>query len=208
MGRPYYFESEYRMVAAGMGGSSGFMTWCTRSIRRVESRSCRASWSMSRNGTRGGRTQPVGTIVESSNDAIIGETLEGVITCWNKSAERNARPPRWTMRSGARSASSFLKERSHELAQIIQRMRQGNLVEHLETVRVRKDGRQIHVSLVVSPIRDSQGKIVGVSAIAREITERKQLEAEVLQISEREQQRIAQDLHDGLGATLKRQPST
>ena len=83
------------------------------------------------------------------------------------------------------------KERSHELAEILERMKQGKLVEHLETLRVRKDDRQIHVSLVISPIRDSQGKIVGASAIARDITERKQLEAEVLQISEREQQRIA-----------------
>jgi PAS domain S-box-containing protein len=140
-------------------------------------------------------------IVESSNDAIIGETLEGLITSWNQSAERI-----YGYTSDevlGRSVRMLVpRERAEEVQQILAEMKRGDIIEQFETVRVRKDGRPIHVSLVVSPIRSAQGKIIGASAIARDITERKQLEAEVLQISEREQQRIARDLHDGLGQLL------
>jgi two-component system CheB/CheR fusion protein len=94
------------------------------------------------------------------------------------------------------------RERADEVERILDRTKRGEMIEHLETLRIRKDGQQIHVSLVVSPIRDVVGKIVGASATARDITQRKQLEAEVLLISEREQQRIARDLHDGLGQLL------
>jgi PAS domain S-box-containing protein len=139
--------------------------------------------------------------VESSNDGIIGETLDGIITSWNKSAERIYG---YTAQEAiGRSVQMFVpRERSHEVIEILARMKRGEIVEHLETLRTRKDGRHIHVSLVVSPIRDATGQIIGASAIARDITQRKQLEAEVLQISEREQQRIARDLHDGLGQLL------
>ena len=140
-------------------------------------------------------------IVESSNDAIIGETLEGVITTWNKSAERIYGYPA-SEAVGQSIRNMVPRERAHEVTEILERMKRGELLDHFETLRLRKDGRQIHVSLVVSPIRDVHGQIIGASAIARDITERKQLEAEVLQISEREQQRIARDLHDGLGQLL------
>jgi PAS domain S-box-containing protein len=140
-------------------------------------------------------------IVESSNDAIIGESLEGIITSWNKSAER-IYGYRVAEVLGRSVQMLVPRERAQEVTEILDRMKHGEMIEHLETIRLRKDGRLIHVSLVVSPIRDSTGSIIGASAIARDITERKQLEAEVLQISEREQQRIAQDLHDGLGQVL------
>ncbi|MHC1770076.1 MAG: PAS domain S-box protein [Verrucomicrobiia bacterium] len=140
-------------------------------------------------------------IVESSNDAIIGETLEGVITSWNKSAERiYGYPASEVLGRSVRMLTP--RERADEVERILDRTKRGEMIEHLETLRIRKDGQQIHVSLVVSPIRDVVGKIVGASATARDITQRKQLEAEVLLISEREQQRIARDLHDGLGQLL------
>ncbi len=140
-------------------------------------------------------------IVESSNDAIIGETLEGMITSWNKSAERIYGYPAAEVLG--RSVRMLVpRERADEVERILDRTKRGEMIEHLETLRVRKDGQQIHVSLVVSPIRDVVGKIVGASATARDITQRKQLEAEVLLISEREQHRIARDLHDGLGQLL------
>jgi PAS domain S-box-containing protein len=140
-------------------------------------------------------------IVQSSHDAIIGEDLNGLITSWNQSAERIY---------GYSSAEAIGKSVRmlipghgvRELADILRRVRRGQMVDHFETVRIRKDGRHIHVSLVVSPICDAHGNITGASAIVRDITERKQLEAEVLQISEREQQRIARDLHDSLGQLL------
>ncbi len=71
-------------------------------------------------------------------------------------------------------------------------------MDHYETVRRRKDGRLIDISVTISPIRDADGKITGASKVARDITERKRLEKEILEISEREQRRIGQDLHDGL----------
>jgi PAS domain S-box-containing protein len=140
-------------------------------------------------------------IVESSNDAIIGEDLDGVITSWNKSAERIYG---YTAGQAVGSSVRMLvpRERADEVTAILERMRRGEMIEHLETLRVRNDGRQIYISLVVSPIQDLTGRIIGASAIARDITERKRLEAEVLQVSEREQQRIARDLHDGLGQLL------
>lgn len=195
------FQSEYRMVAADgrvlwfhdvvhvtPGGQSsaklqGFLIDITERKRAAEEHSRLAA------------------IVESSNDAIIGETLEGIITTWNKSAERIYG---YTAAEAiGRPVSMFVpRERADEVFEILARVKRGEMIEHMETVRIRKDGRLIHVSLVVSPIRDLAGKIHGASAIARDITERKQLESEVLQISEREQQRIARDLHDGLGQLL------
>jgi PAS domain S-box-containing protein len=140
-------------------------------------------------------------IIESSNDAIVGETLEGIVTDWNKSAERIYGYA--ASEIVGRSVRILVPgERHAEITEMLERIKKGEVIDHFETLRVRKDGRQIHVSLVVSPIRDASGRVLGLSAIARDITERKQLEAEVLHISEREQQRIARDLHDGLGQLL------
>ena len=72
-------------------------------------------------------------------------------------------------------------------------------VEHIETVRVRKDGAALTVSLTVSPIRDAQGHIIGASTIARDITLQRRLEAELIEIGEQERKRVGHDLHDGLG---------
>ena len=115
------------------------------------------------------------SIVESSSDAIIGKTLSGTITSWNAGAARLY----------GYSASEIVgrpinalvpPELQNEVPQIIERMRRGEVIEHYETVRVRKDGQRIDVSVTVSPMYDANGKIVGASAIARDITERKKLE--------------------------------
>jgi len=76
-------------------------------------------------------------------------------------------------------------------------------MEHFETVRLRKDGSQIYVSLTNSPMRGPEGKVNGVSTIARDITKRKQLEVEILEINETLQRRVGQDLHDGLSQQLR-----
>lgn len=195
------FESEYRMLAAdgrtvwfhdvvhvvrgecGPEKLQGFLVDITERKLAAEEH-CRLA-----------------AIVESSNDAIIGETLTGIITSWNKSAERiYGYAAEEVVGRSVRMLAP--RERENEAEKILDRTKRGEMIEHLETLRIRKDGQQIHVSLMVSPIRDVLGKIVGASATARDITQRKQLEAEVLQISEREQQRIARDLHDGLGQLL------
>ena len=105
---------------------------------------------------------------------------------------------------GKLSATLIPSERSAEEGEIISEISKGqNAGEHaLESIRYRKDGRPIHVSQTISPIEDARGRPIGVSIIARDITERKNLEREVLEITSREQQRIGRDLHDSLGQEL------
>ena len=114
-------------------------------------------------------------IVECSDDAIIGKDLNGVITAWNRGAEKVF---------GYSSAEALGKparillptERGNEESDILARIQKGESVEHFETKRVRKDGTHIDVSVTISPVRDSSGAIVGAAKIARDITERKQSE--------------------------------
>jgi PAS domain S-box-containing protein len=117
-------------------------------------------------------------IVESSEDAIIGKTLEGVITSWNAGAERLFG---YTASEALGRPITLLipPDRQQEEAEILARVARGERVEHFESVRVGKDGRLIDVSLVVSPIRDNSGQVVGASKIARDITERRRLEDEL-----------------------------
>jgi PAS domain S-box-containing protein len=140
-------------------------------------------------------------IVESSSDAILSKTLDGIITSWNQGAEKMFGHN--TEEIVGRSVSLLIPaDRSDELELVLERIQREEAVEPFETVRVRKDGRLVHVSLTLSPIKDEAGRIAGVSAIMQDITERKRLEAEILQVSEYEQRRIAEDLHDGLGQQL------
>ncbi|HYE66682.1 MAG TPA: PAS domain S-box protein [Pyrinomonadaceae bacterium] len=117
-------------------------------------------------------------IIESSDDAIIGKTLEGTITSWNESARRMYGYSAEEV-VGRHISIIVPPERSEELSKIMERIRNGERVDHLETVRVRKDGKQLNVSVTISPIKDAEGRIIGASAIARDITERKRVEAEL-----------------------------
>ncbi len=140
------------------------------------------------------------TIVESSSDAILSADGENRITSWNPAAENMFGYA--AAEIIGRSYSLIPADRRAEFEQIHHRVERGEAFGPYETVRVRKDGRRIDVSIVVSPIRDEQGRITGASAILRDVSERKRLEAEILQIGEREQRRIAEDLHDGVGQQL------
>ncbi len=114
-------------------------------------------------------------IVESSNDAIIGETLLGVITSWNAGAERLYGYSADQM--VGRSISRLVPlDRPDELQEILTKVKNGVRVEHLETKRIRRDGRPIDVSLTVSPIHNPDGTVVGASLIARDISDRKRAE--------------------------------
>jgi PAS domain S-box-containing protein len=140
-------------------------------------------------------------IVESSSDAILTETLAGTITSWNKGAQRVFGYTAEEMTG--RSVKLLIPAGHHdELAAILEEIQRNDAIEPFETVRVRKDGRLVHVSLTISPVRDATGRITEFSAIMQDISERKRLEAEILQVSEREQRRIAEDLHDGVGQQL------
>ena len=112
-------------------------------------------------------------IIESADDAVISKTLEGIITSWNKGAERIFG---YTADEVIGKPVMILIPADHEDEEptILARLRAGDRIEHYETVRVRKDGRLIDISLTVSPIRGPNGQIVGASKIARDITEQKQ----------------------------------
>jgi PAS domain S-box-containing protein len=121
-------------------------------------------------------------IVESSDDAIISKTLDGVITSWNAAAERLYGYPAAEM-IGRSIAIIVPPERPDELPRILERLAQGERIEHFETERVRKDGTRIEVSTTISPIIDGRGRVTGAAAIARDVSERRRME-EALRDSE------------------------
>jgi PAS domain S-box-containing protein len=116
-------------------------------------------------------------IVESSDDAIIGKTLEGIVTSWNGGAQRIFG---YTMQEmiGQPIFRLAPPDRPDEMRAVLEQIRRGKRVEHFETERIRKDGERIHVSLTVSPIMDSTGRIVGASKVARDVSDRKRSEQE------------------------------
>ena len=140
-------------------------------------------------------------IVESSFDAIVGEDLDGRITSWNRAAERifGYSPAEMNGRS---FAGLLPAARRKDYRKIRGRLMLGDLVEPLEMAGVRKGGHRLQLSLTVSPVKDAAGAVVGTSTIARDVTRQRRLEAEIINISEREQHRIARDLHEGLGQQL------
>jgi len=115
------------------------------------------------------------SIVESSDDAIISKDLEGIVTSWNKAAERIFGYSTDEM-IGQPIALLAPPGRKDEMPAILAQIKQGHRVDHYETVRRAKDGKLLNVSLTVSPMRDSEGRIVGASKIARDITEQKEAE--------------------------------
>jgi PAS domain S-box-containing protein len=117
-------------------------------------------------------------IVESSDDAIIGKSLDGIVTSWNGGAERLFGYSAAEM-IGQPLVRLVPPDRHDDLPKNLNAIRRGERVEHFETERMRKSGERIHVSLTVSPIRDAAGRIVGASKIARDVTERKRAEAEL-----------------------------
>ncbi len=120
---------------------------------------------------------PLAAIVESSSDAIFSKTLDGILLTWNAGAERLY----------GYSASEVIgrpvsilapADRPDEIPTIMRRLRRGERIQHYETVRVRKDGTRLDISLTISPVRDDRGVLIAASTVARDITERKRIEAE------------------------------
>jgi PAS domain S-box-containing protein len=120
-------------------------------------------------------------IVTSSDDAIISKTLQGVIVTWNEGATRMFG---YTAAEVVGRPITILipPDRLDEEPAILERLRRGERVDHYETVRVRKDGTLLNISLTISPIRNAAGEIVGASKIARDITQQKRIE-EALRVS-------------------------
>ena len=124
------------------------------------------------------------SIVESSDDAIIGKTLDGTILSWNPGAQRIYGYSADEV-TGKPISILVPPDRPDEIPQLLERISKGLRVEHFETVRMKKDGRRIDISLTISPIKDATGRIIGASTIARDITERKRMEKELRQQMER-----------------------
>jgi PAS domain S-box-containing protein len=116
-------------------------------------------------------------IVEGSDDAVIGKSLDGIVTSWNQGAERIFGYTAEEM-VGRPLARLVPPDRPNEIPSILAAIRRGERVEHFETERMRKDGERIQVSLTISPIRDATGNVIGASKIARDVTERKRAEEE------------------------------
>jgi PAS domain S-box-containing protein len=124
-------------------------------------------------------------IVESCDDAIVGKTLDGIVTSWNRGAERLF--GHTAAETIGRSILLIVPaERRDEEAMILSRLCRGERIEHFETQRISKGGEYIDVSVTVSPIRDSRGKIVGASKVARDIRERRRIEEAQQQLMESE----------------------
>ncbi|GAA4087220.1 PAS domain S-box protein [Mucilaginibacter panaciglaebae] len=121
------------------------------------------------------KSAKLAAIVETSDDAIISKTLESVITSWNTSAQRMFGYTAEEM-IGESIYKIIPEDRQDEEPHIISRLKSGDRVDHFETKRRTKDGRLLDLSLTISPIKDKQGNIIGVSKIARDITEKKQEE--------------------------------
>src|ERR1044072_2519920 len=123
-------------------------------------------------------------LIDSAEDAIISKTLEGVITSWNKGAQRIFG---YTADEVIGKSVTILIPEGHldEEPTILARLRAGIRIEHYETIRLRKDGRLVDISLTVSPIKGPNGQIIGASKIARDITEQRQARRALDEASER-----------------------
>ena len=144
-------------------------------------------------------------IVESSDDAIVSTTLEGIVTSWNKGAEIIYGYPAEEVK-GRPVSILYPPDRLDEGARLRERIKKGEPVAQYETIRVRKGGAQVHVSLTLSPMKDATGNITAIATTARDITERKRAEFELQRLQQvaatRERPRLARDLHDSVLQSL------
>jgi PAS domain S-box-containing protein len=159
------------------------------------------------NRRRGVVQARMAAIVESSDDAIVSKTLAGIITSWNKGAERVfGYTPSEAI--GQHISLVIPLDRWQEEEVILESVRRGLRVDHFETFRIRKDGKIIDTSLTVSPVRDLSGRVIGASKVARDITDQKraqevlmerEISVRLLRLQDEERRRIARELHDGVG---------
>jgi two-component system, chemotaxis family, CheB/CheR fusion protein len=133
-------------------------------------------------------------IVDCADDAIVSKSLEGIITSWNRAAEKIFG---YTAAEAVGRHISLIipEERAAEEDQVLAQIRRGEIVDHFETVRRTKDGRRLNISLTVSPIKDAHGRIIGASKVARDITERKQA-AQALRESEERLRSLVEQLRE------------
>jgi len=184
LGTAYYFEEPRNSLAVtnlrtpvdwGLFGLATVLVSGLRThLRAVSGRADRAR----READAGAEAlSRLAAIVSSSDDAIIGKTLDGTITSWNPAAELlYGHAPADII--GRPISVLVPPDHADEIPAILERIRAGEGVQHFETVRQRKDGRRVEISVSVSPVRDASGRITGAASVARDISERKRLESE------------------------------
>jgi PAS domain S-box-containing protein len=168
--RPHHFSEPEIDVALTLARQLGF------GIARLRAEAARSAAEE--------RAQQLVSIVESSDDAIISKDLDGIIRTWNSGAERLFGYSAGEA-IGKPVTILFPPEREDEEPGILARIRRGERIHHYETVRRRKDGSHLDISLTVSPVRDGAGHIVGASKIARDITDRKEAERRLRESEQR-----------------------
>ena len=131
-------------------------------------------------------------IVESSADGIIGKTLDGVITSWNRGAEQLFGYPAGVALGQGIADLVVPDDRLQEEADILARVRNGEHISHFDTIRQRQDGHRFHVSVTVSPVRNSRGQVIGASKTVRDITSQKEAEARVLELNSNLEAQVTQ----------------
>jgi PAS domain S-box-containing protein len=147
------------------------------------------------------RLRSLASIVESSDDAIVSKNLDGIIANWNKGAERIFG---YTSEEATGQPITILipADRQSEEREILTRIRRGERIDHYETVRRRKDGSLVVVSLTVSPVRNAEGQIIGASKIARDITEQKRSQEQITTLA-REAEHRSKNLLATVQATVR-----
>ncbi|MGZ8921693.1 MAG: PAS domain-containing protein, partial [Limisphaerales bacterium] len=177
------FEKEYRRVME-RGETVHFEEFYSARNRWIEVHACPYGDGLAiffrdvsdRKREEASRAQ-MAAIVESSDDAIVGQSEDGLIVSWNAAAERLYGYPA-SEALGRSFGMLFPIERSHELVPMLERVCKGERVNHFETTQRTKEGAAVEVSLTISPVQTMNGKIIGVSITARDVTDRKQQEAE------------------------------
>src|SRR5258705_1001421 len=170
---------EVAITASAIRGNGTAIVGISKIARDISGRK-----DAERNGSR------LAAIVESSDDAIVSKDLNGVITTWNPAAERMFG---YTAQEAVGRSIRLIITGSHpgEENEILERIRRGEQVQHIETIRCRKDGSCLPISVTLSPIRNAAGVIIGASKIVRDITDRKRAEAEAQRV-QRQAEFIAQ----------------
>ena len=178
----------------------GSLVWGRLSISLLNSRPSPLILAMVEDITDKKKTEEAllrhAAVIESSEDAIVSGTLDGIIVSWNKGAEKIYG---YTAAEAVRKPIKMLAppELADEEIRILETLKAGGRIESFETVRVTKTGKRINVSLTISPIKDLSGRTVGRSGIAREITERKQAEDAIRQ-SEMQYRRMVETTNEGV----------
>ncbi len=171
------FEFQYRLVDGALGWGS--VTALMQKTPFGESQIVSVFQDVTERKRAEEIRSRLGAIVESSEDAILSKTLDGIIVTWNRGAEQMYG---YTAEEAIGKHISMLASKDHidEIPELLQKVKAGEAIPYFETIRFKKDRTAVHVSLSMSPIRDASSRITGVSTIARDITKRKNAEEQIV----------------------------